>query len=333
MSNSTILLTGATGLVGFRILQEALEKGYKLRLAVRSEARVAGVKAALSRNNISHSKIEFTLVPDMARKDAFNEAVRDVKYIIHVASPLPLPSDDLEASIIKPAVDVTMAVLYAALAAEKHTIEKIVITSSVAAVSPTVPKTFDADNVEPSPPGPYPNPFVAYASSKKIAYNATREFVAKEQPYFSVINIMPSFVIGRNSFATTKEEYRSGSNNIALAPLLGVTFPQPRPGHACHVDDVAAVHVAALSSDINGHRNFGVNYDGLNGVEWNNAIDIVKRNAPELEQTGVFPFGGSVVSLKAAFDASKTEAELGIKFKSFETMVLDVARAYTQIAA
>ncbi|KAJ9654180.1 hypothetical protein H2198_006744 [Neophaeococcomyces mojaviensis] len=330
MSFGLILLTGATGLVGFRILEEALDRGYKVRLAIRSESKIDQLKKALGSRYAAHD-LEFVLVPDMGRDGAFDQAVQGVKHIIHVASPLPIPSEDLEASIIKPAVSVTLQILRAALKDKRRGVEKVVITSSVAAVSPSLPKAFDADNVEPDPQGPWAHPLLAYAASKKLSYNATRRFILEENPYFNIIHVMPSFVIGRNGYATKREDYTTGSNSIALAPLLGINIAQGRPGFACYVDDVASVHIAALRSDVQGHQSFGVNYDGLNGINWNDAIDIVKRKAPELVSNGLFSFNGSVVTQKVPFNTSKTEKQLGINFKSFEDMIIDVSRAYAAV--
>jgi nucleoside-diphosphate-sugar epimerase len=331
MSQDLVLLTGATGLVGFRVLTELLDRQYKVRLALRSEPKIKAIEEALPSKYAAVHELEFIIVPDMAVDHAFDDAVKGVKYIVHVASPKADPSDDLEATLIKPAINTTLSILNSA--SKEPSVKKVVITSSVAAVLPTVPKVFDADNVEPDPQGPWTHPFSAYVASKKLALSATRRFIADNNPAFDIINVMPSFVIGPNGFAKGKEEYEQGSNRPALAPLRGVQFPEPRPGFVCHVDDVAFVHVAALNPEISGHRNFGVTYDGPNSIEWDTAVDIVKRRLPELVERGVFPLGGTVVTQKVPFEASKTERALGIKFKSFEDMIVDVANEFARVVS
>ena len=205
------------------------------------------------------------------------------------------------------------------------------ITSSVAAILPGEPRVFDADNVEPDPVGPYNHPFFAYGASKTLALNAARRFVAERSPKFDVIHIMPSFVVGPYRFATHRESYERTSNRIALSVLLGRKFPERRPGIACHVDDVAAVHVTALRAEVQGHQNFGVSFDGPKVIEWNTAAEIVKRRLPDLVEQGIFPLGGSVETQTLHFRAEKTEQVLGMRFKSFEEMVVDLARAYSQL--
>ena len=331
MAPDLVLLTGATGLVGFRVLTELLDQGYKIRLAVRSNAKIDAIQKSLP-DKYAVDELDFTIVPNMAIEGAFDKAVDGVTYIIHVAAPAPAPSDDLEATMIKPSIDMTLSILNSAL--KQPNVKKVVITSSVGAVFPlTEQKNFDADNIEPDPEGPYPNVFFAYLASKTLALSATRKFISERNNRFDVINVMPSFVIGPNGFASNRQEYEAGSNMIALAPLLGVKFPEPRPGMTCHVDDVARVHVAALRPDVSGHHNFGVTFNGPNTIEWNDVVDIVKKRLPKLVEQGVFPMGGAVVSQPGGFEASKTERILGIKFKTFEDMVVDLASDYARRVA
>jgi hypothetical protein len=54
---------------------------------------------------------------------------------------------------------------------------------------------------------------------------------------------------------------------------------------------------------------------------------------PELVERGVFPLGGTVVTQKVPFEAPKTERALGIKFKSFEDMIVDVATEFARVVS
>ncbi|KAJ9605711.1 hypothetical protein H2200_009560 [Cladophialophora chaetospira] len=332
MAQDLVLLTGATGFVGFRILAELLDQNYKVRLAVRSDSKIDAIKTALP-SKYDADELEFTIVPDLAVANAFDSALKGVKYIIHVAAPGPGPSDDYEATMVKPSINATLSILNSAL--QSPAVKKVVITSSVAAVMPSEPKVFDADNILPDPEGPYTHPFWAYCASKQLALSATRRFIAEKNPHFDVISVMPSFVLGPNGFAKGKEDYTEGgaSNRNGLASLLGIMLDEPRPGIVCHVDDVAVVHVKALNAEVKGHQNFGVTFDGPNVIEWNDAQGIVKKKLPELVEKGVFPLGGNVVSPPLPYVAAKTEQALGIKFKSFEEMIVDLASAYARIVS
>lgn len=59
-------------------------------------------------------------------------AVKDVKYVIHVASPFPTQTPKEESELIQPAVEGTQAVLKACVAAKS--VKRVVLTSSCAAV-------------------------------------------------------------------------------------------------------------------------------------------------------------------------------------------------------
>ncbi|KAK6366217.1 hypothetical protein LTS17_010723 [Exophiala oligosperma] len=323
MPGGLILLTGGTGHVGYSTLIEALSKGYNVRAAVRSEAKAAEIRASKSTKPY--------LVPNIEENGAFDEAVRGVDYIVHIASPLGKSGLDFDTGIVQPAIRGTLSILHSAL--QESSIKKVVITSSVVAVLPSEQKPFTEDNIEPDPQGPYPDTFTAYIASKKLAYNRTRDFIAHEKPSFDIINVMPTFVIGKNELATTRQAVDNGSNALALAPLLGKQNPTGTPFITCHVDDVAFVHIASLSPEIKGNQNFGVNSIEKTPVQWDDAIDIVKKHFPEAVERGVFPLGGSAKSFPLPFDASKTEKTFGINFKRFEDQIVNLAGYYTALEA
>ncbi|OQU97407.1 hypothetical protein CLAIMM_03340 [Cladophialophora immunda] len=331
MSAALVLLTGSTGHVGYANLIEALKKGYKVRAAVRSESKAVTVKNAKPTQPYL-GQLTFTTVPDIQKEGAFDEAVKGVDYVIHTASPLPVPSDDDEKNIIRPAINGTLSILHSAL--KEPSIKKVVLTSSVAAVFPSEPgKPFVVEHVEADPKGPYPDTFSAYSASKKLTLYRTYDFIRDNKPKFSIINIMPSFVIGRNELATTPKAIVSGSNALALGPLVGNKSDTPTPSFVCHIDDVAFVHVAALDPKITENQNFGVNYTSSNPINWDDAIDIVKRHFPQEVEAGVFPLGGTLPSVHVPFDASKTEKTLGLKFKGYEEQIVNLAGWYAQAVA
>lgn len=329
MAGELILLTGSTGHLGYRTLIEALSKGYQVRATVRSDGKAEEVKAAKSTQPYL-SQLTFITVPDIEKRGAFDEAVKGVNAIIHLASPLAKPTDDPEKTIIQPAINGTLSILYSAL--EEPSVKRVVITSSVAAVRPSEAKVFTPDNIEADPVGPYNSYFEAYGASKKLALARTRDFVANEKPNFSIINVMPSFVIGKNELANTPEAVISGSNGMIMSVLLGQQNPTGMIAGFAHVDDVAFVHVAALDSKIEGNRNYGVHYDYTKEAKFDDAIDVVRKWFPEAVAEGILPLGGSTTSHLMPFDVSKTEEELGYKQKTFEDMVANQASHYIEVS-
>lgn len=330
MAGELILITGATGFIGYRVLIEALRKGYKVRVAVRSEAKFESIKSVKASQQYL-SNLSYIVVPDITEDGAFDEAVKGVDYVVHVASPLARGQEDFEKDIVQPAIHGTLSILYSTL--KEPSIKRVVITSSVLASVGTEQKIYTADDVLPTFKGPYDNAFNAYWASKANAYNATTEFIQKQKPKYDVIHVKPTFVVGRNDLAKTTTELNTGSNAIPLTSVLGVNHPTGYPAMTCSVDDVAYVHIAALDPKISGNHDYGVNVDGLNGIKWDDALDIVQKHFPNQVASGIFPLGGSNPSHAIKFDCKATEEALGFKFKSFEQQIIDLAGQYAELAA
>src|ERR1700712_1023545 len=86
-----VLITGATGHVGFTVLTTALKSGYQVRAAVRSPAKGTAISSnlAVQSLHLPVSSLSFITVPDLTVPGAYDLAVQEVDYIIHVASPIP----------------------------------------------------------------------------------------------------------------------------------------------------------------------------------------------------------------------------------------------------
>ena len=92
MSEQPILITGATGHLGFRTLVFALEAGYRTRIAVRKLEKADKIKKARSVRNFME-RMEFVEVPDITAPGAYEEAIKGVDLVIHIASPLMLSAE------------------------------------------------------------------------------------------------------------------------------------------------------------------------------------------------------------------------------------------------
>ncbi|KAK7920432.1 NAD dependent epimerase/dehydratase [Apiospora marii] len=79
-SKPLVLLTGATGFVGFLTLLELLKNVFRVRAAVRSQAKADNLRTnpVLMALDASHEDLNFTVIPNMAVQGAFNDAVHGV---------------------------------------------------------------------------------------------------------------------------------------------------------------------------------------------------------------------------------------------------------------
>ncbi|KAK4497944.1 hypothetical protein PRZ48_010600 [Zasmidium cellare] len=335
-----VLVTGGTGHIGFCVLRHALEHGYAVRAAIRSEAKAKAVKDTVQSLNIS-GHLEFVVVPDFAVPNAFDKAVSGVKYIIHVASPLPTTGsddDDLQERLVKPAIQGTVGLFESAKRAGM--VERIVLTSSIAANHPnsawfeptdTVYKPEDRlDRIQP----PYPDRIAAYCASKIAALSHAEAFIKEQNPGFDAIYIMPSFVLGRDDLCHSTARFMEGTNMLVVAQALGVDYPQAptRGNNFVSVDDVARVHVLSLDkSRVVGNQSFIVSNSGDDGMEWNDTNEIVKRRFPKQVEKGIFPANGHSNSAIVKLNASKTEKVFGFKHASFEECVVGVCGHYLEL--
>lgn len=343
MSGSLVLVTGASGHLGFNVITNALTSGYRVRAAVRSQARADDILAAPTIKTLNPgSALTFTIIPDILAPGAYDTATKDVTYIIHTASPLSEESPDMVKSMIEPAVHGTLNILHAA--AKTPSVKRVVITSSVIAVVPwtdfigveaeriyTANDTVTDAEVEP----PFAHHFQAYAASKVKALNATKRFMEEQQRHFTVNNIMPGFFIGKSGLVTRTEDFIDGhgTNKVAFAPIMGYKNPMTFPGTAAHVDDIAKVHVLALGENVKGGQNFGIQTGGVDGIAWDDSIKFAKKHYPKEVEAGVLPANGEQPTKRLRYDTSATEKTLGIKFRSYEEAIISVVDAYFEVLA
>ena len=122
----------------------------------------------------------------MTKDSAFDETVKNVEYIIHIASPLPTPIDNEEAEIqiVQPAIRGTLSILKLAL--REPLVKRVVITLFIGVIIPTkafapgYEGIFTDNSRTPNRIPPYNHFMMAYSALKVAAYNAS--LVTKPTP-------------------------------------------------------------------------------------------------------------------------------------------------------
>lgn len=148
-------------------------------------------------------KFEIVEVKDLQDDGAFNEAVKGVDGIAHIASPFHFKVTDPYKDLINPAVNGTLSLLNAAKDYAGPQLKHVVITSSFAAImEPKAPgyEYTEADwnqasitVCETKPASEVPPP-EAYRASKALAEKALWNFNKENNLKFSVSAINPCFV-------------------------------------------------------------------------------------------------------------------------------------------
>lgn len=332
-------MTGVSGHVGFRTLIQALQAGHYVRACVRSPSKAETI---LSHPRIralnAGARLTFVIVPDLACLNAYDEAVHNVRYIIHIASPLMMgklpPGKDEHAYFIRPAVRGTLGMLKAARKA--GTVCRVVITSSLVAIVPLAQLTGAEWTDRPVQPtdripfveGPYENEFAAYAASKVAALTAAENWIRMQKPSFDVIHLHPSFVQGRNDLACHTKDAIKGTNSIILGMALGKTMGSIASA-SVHNDDVARVHVLALNAMIPGNQSYILSQE----TNWSGVLDIVETKFPEAVDSRILPNCGRSETHEVAIDSSLTEAIFGLQHMGLAEQVHSVVGHYLELKA
>jgi dihydroflavonol-4-reductase len=122
---------------------------------------------------------------DLTTDGAFDAIIKDVEYVLHIASPFIMEVKDPQKDLVDPAVKGTLAVLNAC--EKSGTVKKVVITSSIAAITDS------------------PNPKVTYTEldwnkdssltrnpyyySKRMAEETAWNFMKEKSPKFTLATI------------------------------------------------------------------------------------------------------------------------------------------------
>jgi nucleoside-diphosphate-sugar epimerase len=343
MSN-LVLVTGGSGHIGSRVIIDALEAGYSIRAAVRSQAKADRVLEIPSIKALNPGKqLEFVIVPDLLVDGAYDEAIKGATHVIHVASPITdahKEGESYQTTLIDPAVKGTLNILEAAKKA--GSVKRVVITSSIVAIvawkdftsGETKSTAFNEKSRTPFVPEPYSSTFEAYSASKVAALNETEKWLEREAKSisFDIVNIFPGFVIGRDELTIDAADALRGTNMVVLGPVTGAELSYT-PGVSVHVRDVATAHVKSLDPKIPGNQGYLLASGGLKGTRWEEAFEIVARHFPDAVRSGTLPNNGKILSVPQSIDASVSQTVLGFQYSGFEEQVKDVVEHYLELVA
>jgi hypothetical protein len=114
---------------------------------------------------------------------------------------------------------------------------------------------------------------VRYSASKIVAHQATRNFVKERKPYYTLITLHPTYVMGHDITQDTAQGL-GGINSLLWKSLAS---------------DVADAHVKAIQVNVEHGKEFL-----LSGPHfpWEDAIEYIRKKFPGLELKLVPPFKG-----------------------------------------
>lgn len=236
--NARVLVTGATGFIASRIVEQLLARGYRVRGTVRSLSNSTAL-APLAALPGAAERLEL-VVADLNTDDAFDAPARDCAFVIHAASPYVLSVTDPQKDLVDPAVEGTRRVLRAC--AMSPSVSRVIVTSSMAAITDEPSSDHDLTEADWNTKSTLQrNP---YYLSKTLAERAAWDFVEHEKPRFSLVVINPFMVIGPSLAPSLNT-----SNQIFVDILKGAYPGIMRLAWGfTDVRDVADAHVRAMET-------------------------------------------------------------------------------------
>ncbi|KAH8798511.1 hypothetical protein F5884DRAFT_758745 [Xylogone sp. PMI_703] len=246
-----VLVTGATGFVGSHTSKALLDRGYKVRGAVRDLGKASWLINDVLKDYADRRDFELAYVPDLAADHAFDEAIKGVSAIVHVASILAFDPDPNK--VIPRTIAGATSILDAAI--KEQSVEAFVYTSSIGAV--TMPIIGNDIHVKQDTyndfvtqaawaPPPYEprRGVLTYMASKVAAEKAVWKFAEERKPNFTINSIAPSVIMGE----ALNKTHNEGDGAWIRTLYDGRTdFWESLPAHyGVGAKDVAVLHVAAI---------------------------------------------------------------------------------------
>ncbi|KFY52887.1 hypothetical protein V496_08092 [Pseudogymnoascus sp. VKM F-4515 (FW-2607)] len=277
-----VLITGVNGFIGSHIANNLLKLGYRVRGTVRSVDKAAWIKEAMTESHPSAS-FETILVPDVTAGGVWDEAVKGVQGIVHVAADMSFGADPNKA--ITPMVTGIRNILRAAADSKDGSVKRFVLTSSNrAALTPIFDKEFTLDaswwNTSAVEAAWQPPPYKAeriwdvYSALKTQCEQEVWTFSTNEKHDFVINSVLPCFAVG--PILHTKQQGSTGKWVTDFWNDPDHYEPLTNFGASWFVDveDVALLHIAALTQeDVKNERLLGF-ADTFNFNSW---VDVFRQ--------------------------------------------------------
>jgi dihydroflavonol-4-reductase len=234
-----VLVTGGSGFIASWCIAELLQRGYEVRTTIRSPGREKDVTDAVSTAIDPSGRVGFA-VADLTADDGWPAALKDVDYVLHIASPLGGASPRNPDALIVPARDGALRVLRAATSSG---VRRVVMTSAANAASPSSYATEGVTDetlwTDPDDPT-----LIAYRRSKTLAERAAWDFMSGHEGATELTTVLPGAVFG--PILTTTN---IGSVGIIARMVSGQMHGIPRIGfEIVDVRDIADVHIRAMTT-------------------------------------------------------------------------------------
>ncbi|CDM27381.1 hypothetical protein DTO013E5_8495 [Penicillium roqueforti] len=272
---SKVLVTGANGYIASHIVKALLDLGYLVRGTVRTPMPWL---AEYFERQCGLGRFELIVVSDFQQPDAFDESVKGVSGVIHVAQGLP---SSTAAETVKSATAYTVngVINLFKAASTQRTIQRVVLTSSIVAAGYPTGKGFklDADSWDESLEQASKDGTTVpiYRACKIEGERQAWKWVEKNQPHFELNSVLPWLTLGKilhPNIGGSTMGYVSGLLRGDTTPFKFLPLPW-----FVDVEDTARLHaIALLNPSVRSERLFAT----AAPFTWGDVIEILKRIQP-----------------------------------------------------
>jgi len=329
-----VLVTGANGFVALHVITQLLEKGYKVRGTVRSDAKGEWLVEYLAK--FGAGSFEYAIVKDITEEGVFDNAIQGVDAVMHLAAVA--KTEGTYKEIYPPAVHGTASIVGSILKYGVHLKRFILLSSWVAAFEQGKPKGYlysDKDwcdyavqqvkeNGE-NTPAVFAY-FAGKAEGERSAWKAFEETRGKAD--WDLVTFLPPYVFG--PFAQDEPAW---SNELVLKNV----FPEKplseeelakNVGFWIDVRDVAHAMVLGLQKEEASAHRFLIYGGPLFWQEVYNALQPYKSEIPNL------PTGNPGLALEPDYkiDDSKAKQILGITYRALGETAKDAIISWQKVA-
>ena len=242
-----VLVTGITGYIASHVTTRLLEKGYAVRGTVRNKAKGRRILAAMAQTGADVSKVEM-IEAELGSDAGWTDAVKDCRFIQHIASPFPLEAPSDREALVPEARAGAQRVLENGFSAGA---ERIVLTSSIAAMKGQPGRSKKQTYGEDDWSDPDWKVLSAYPVSKTRAELSAWAYADAQGFRDRLVTVNPGLVLG-------PDPYDNGGTSLGtVRDMMNGDFPAlPKMSYTViDVRDCAAIHVAAmLSKEAGGRR-------------------------------------------------------------------------------
>lgn len=198
-SKGLVLITGINGYIASQTTKAFLDAGFKVRGTARNPQASRELLHEPFGKYLDDGSLEIVEVKDITVPGAFDEAVKGVNIIAHLASPVSLSFTEAE-PVIHAATQGVSTVLESAFEFARTSVKTAIILSSVAALAPKKdpPYTYtEKDWNEPAIQAVKENGDKAggpaiYQASKTMAEKVFWEFKEKNKPDWNFVAVNPA---------------------------------------------------------------------------------------------------------------------------------------------